>query len=153
MNNVMIHWWFGREKQKHELCHSVSNSVTVGCFEFFGFMIIPRLVVIASQSVTIALLAAQKKTLVKVRSKSFSKHLLSKNERRMIIIILIFDIFRCWSTFGIASPAVGYYRTAVGYYRVIAQKIIKSKKSDQRLFRTSKITKNGPVTAENHKNE
>ena len=49
--------------------------------------------------------------------------------------------------------AVGYYRTAVGYYRVIAQEILKSKNSDQRLFRTSKNLKISPITMENDKNE
>ena len=58
-----------------------------------------------------------------------------------------------WDRLGWYCSAVGYYRTAVGYYRVIAQETLKSKNSHQGLFIASKITKNGPVTAENHKNE
>ena len=51
------------------------------------------------------------------------------------------------------SPTIDYYRTVVGYYRVIAEKTLNLEKYDHDMFKTSKITKNGPVTAENPKNE
>ena len=75
----------------------------------------------------------------------------------MVIIISrieeILHISPTWDHLTWYRRAVGYYRIAVGYYRVIAQERLKSKNTNQELFRTSKITKIGPIATENDTNE
>ena len=70
-----------------------------------------------------------------------------------ILTYFAVDLNLHWGRVAWYRRAVGYYRTAVGYYRVIAQKILKTKNLYQYLFKTSKINKIRPVTAENDNNE